>query len=75
MARLSPVSPWRLRQSEADAMDCVCLLGCAKAVAKRLGISPETVRSQIRDARRKMDASNVVVAAVRWSRWRAGAGE
>jgi DNA-binding CsgD family transcriptional regulator len=74
MARLSPVSPWRLRQSEADVMDCVCVLGSQVAVAKPLGLSPATVRSQIKDARRKMDARNVVVAAVRWSRWRAGAG-
>jgi DNA-binding CsgD family transcriptional regulator len=55
-------------------MDCVCVLGSQVAVAKRLGLSPATVRSQIKDARRKMDARNVVVAAVRWSRWRAGAG-
>lgn len=68
-------NPWRLTPAEVDVMDELCRLGQSKAVARRLNISYDGVRTHISRCAYKMRLRCQVLMAIHWDRWRQGEGK
>lgn len=56
-------------------MDELCRLGNSKAVAARLGISYDGVRTALSRAGKKMGTAGQLLMAIKWDRWRQGEGK
>lgn len=68
-------NPWGLTHGEVDTMDELCRLGNSQAVANRLGISYDSVRSALSRAGKKMGIAGQLLMAIKWDRWRQGEGK
>ncbi len=76
--RPTTLNPFGLTLGQVDVMDAMCKLGRQEAVAESLRISTHTVKAQLNLVFEKMGLggpSSAVVAASRWSAWRATDGK
>lgn len=69
-----PCNPWGLTLTHAEVMDGLCELDGHKAVAQRMGISPNTVCNHTAEIRQRMGVTSTLLAVAKWVRWRAGKG-
>lgn len=51
---LQYLTPWRLTPAEVRALDCACLYGRDKQIARHLGVSKRTVETHLQSAYYKM---------------------
>lgn len=61
-----PVHQWRLTPAQALAVDALARYGDRKSAARALGVSPETVHTQLAAAMRKSGLHSAVLLAVAW---------
>ena len=75
MRKQTVLNPWGLTCREVDIMDEMCRLGKRQDVAKRLRISLTTCNDLQKRCYVKLGAHNMVVACVKFDRWRQGEGK
>ena len=59
---------WQLTDREAESMDAIVEFGSSIKAAKALGLSPRTVEIYLARAKKKMQTSHMVTAAIRCDR-------
>lgn len=64
--------PWDLTKEELKALDDLVEHGSVKASSERSPESLAAVYAAIRRARKKMEATSAVHAALLWDRWKRG---
>lgn len=68
-------NPWGLTLAEVDVLDEMCHHGVIAQAARRLHIKPCTVNDHLKAAYRKLDVHRMVVACVKFDRWRQNEGK
>ena len=66
------MNPWGLTESQQQVLAAMIEHGTDKAVARVLGLQPQTVKTKMWHIRQRMGASTKVVAAVMWDRFTRG---
>ena len=66
---IEPFNPWGLTENEVSVIVAITKHSGTKLAARELEIHPRTVESRMITARKKMKASNRVMAAILWDRY------
>lgn len=67
-----PETPWNLTPRQQTAMDAFIEHGAVRGAAQAMEANENTVAELLRQARVRMDASSLTMAALMWDRYRRG---
>ena len=68
-----PETPWNLTPRQQEAMDAMVATGSVKLAALVMRANQNTAAELIRQARERMDAGSLTMAALMWDRYRRAA--